>query len=121
MPVKEDKVRENRIIMDIVVDAYNETERAMGWFYYLQDNIKFPFRAKCIQKKASSPLEKGEEVEVLDMASEDDCEHEMLVMVSWENRNFAVPLVQLEPVKVNTKTKEAIEDWHYWIKRGYAF
>jgi hypothetical protein len=28
---KEDKAREERIIMKIVVDAYDEGERAMGW------------------------------------------------------------------------------------------
>jgi hypothetical protein len=34
---------ENRIEMEIVVDAYNESERAMGWYYYLQDNLAMPF------------------------------------------------------------------------------
>ena len=34
--------REERIIMEIVVDAYDEQERAMGWFYYLADIIQFP-------------------------------------------------------------------------------
>ena len=30
--IKEDKQREKRIDMEIVVDAYNEVERAMGWY-----------------------------------------------------------------------------------------
>ena len=34
---------ENRIEMEIVVDAYDELERAMGWYYYLQDNLTMPF------------------------------------------------------------------------------
>jgi len=49
--IKENKERERRIDMEIVVDAYNEVERAMGWYYYLQDGLKFPFKARCIQKR----------------------------------------------------------------------
>jgi hypothetical protein len=35
--IKEDKDREERIVMEIVVDAYDETERALGWYYYLAE------------------------------------------------------------------------------------
>ena len=31
--VKEDEAREHRIAMEAVVDAYDEIERAMGWYY----------------------------------------------------------------------------------------
>ena len=41
--IPEDKAREDRIIFDIVVDAYDDTERAMGWYYYLQDELRTPF------------------------------------------------------------------------------
>src|SRR4051794_34624422 len=32
---QKDEEREERITMEIVVDAYNEDERAMGWYCYL--------------------------------------------------------------------------------------
>ncbi len=32
--------REHRIDMEIIVDAYNEDERAMGWYYYLEDTLR---------------------------------------------------------------------------------
>jgi hypothetical protein len=38
-----DESREYRIEMEIVVDAYGEEERAMGWYCYLQDKLTFPF------------------------------------------------------------------------------
>jgi len=41
--VGEDAVREERILMEVVVDAYGTEERAMGWYYYLADKILFPF------------------------------------------------------------------------------
>jgi len=43
----EDKMREERIEMEIIVDAYGTEEQAMGWYYYLEDNIEFPFTAVC--------------------------------------------------------------------------
>jgi len=119
--IKEDKERENRIIMEVVVDAYNEEERAMGWYYYLADGLSFPFDAKCIAQRTISPLVEGEKVEVVEMASEDDCEHEMFVVIKWQNRTLGVPLSQLEGIEVDEGTQQVIEDWHYWVNRGYQF
>jgi hypothetical protein len=119
--ITEDKDREYRIEMEVVVDAYDEEERAMGWYYYLDDKINFPFKAKCIKEKRTSPLKLGEEVEVTGMAPEDECEHDMLVEMQWQGRKLAIPLSQIEGVSVDDATKEAIEDWHYWVASGYEF
>ncbi|MCI5222502.1 MAG: hypothetical protein D3924_07490 [Candidatus Electrothrix sp. AR4] len=35
--MQKDEERENRIDLDVVVDAYDREERAMGWFYYLAE------------------------------------------------------------------------------------
>ncbi len=107
--------------MEIVVDAYDENERALGWYYYLEDKLVFPFRAKCVAPREISALKQGEEVEVVGMPSEDECEREMFVTVEWEKRTVAVPLSQLKGVDVDEETQEAIEDWHYWVKQGYEF
>jgi len=56
---KRDPVREERIYEEIIVDAYGPEEQAMGWYYYLEDKIHFPFRAKCVISKVISPLRKG--------------------------------------------------------------
>ena len=50
--VRKDKVRENRISMEIVVDAYGPEEQAIGWYYYLDDTLSFTFLTKCIAKRA---------------------------------------------------------------------
>jgi len=44
--VKKDNERENRIVDEIIVDAYGAEEQAMGWYYYLEEAIWFPFYAK---------------------------------------------------------------------------
>jgi hypothetical protein len=48
-------------------------EQIMGWYYYLEDKIRFPFQAKCIVAKVVSPLRKAETVEVQRIAPEDAC------------------------------------------------
>jgi hypothetical protein len=53
---KRDEEREARILMEIVVDAHDEEERAMGWYCYLQDTLSFPFVTRCINDRAISPL-----------------------------------------------------------------
>ena len=30
-------------MIEIVVDAYEAEEQAMGWWYYLEDSLIFPF------------------------------------------------------------------------------
>ena len=40
MSVK-DADREERIYNEAVVDAYSPEERAMGWYYYLDDKYRF--------------------------------------------------------------------------------
>ena len=118
---KKDKAREDRIIMEIVVDAYDENERALGWYYYLEDKLAFPFRAKCVARRGISPLKRGEEVAVVGMPLEDECEREMFVTVEWKKRSVAVPLSQLRGVDVGEETQKAIEDWRYWVRQGYEF
>src|SRR5579859_7401289 len=56
--------RENRISEEIIVDAYGPEEQAMGWYYYLEDKLQFPFQAQCIASVPTSPLRKGESVEI---------------------------------------------------------
>ena len=92
----ENKEREERIDYEIVVDCYGEEERAMGWYCYAESNMTFPFHARCIAKRASSPLKTGESMEVEGMASEDDCASELMVLMNWNDDNLAVPLMQLE-------------------------
>ena len=119
--VEKDEAREHRISMEAIVDAYDSEEQAMGWYYYLDDKIQFPFEAKCTRERRVSPLNVGEHVQVLCMAPEDECMREMFVEIQWSDRTFGVPLAQLQPLNIDDETQEAIEDWHYWVDRGHEF
>ena len=53
--IETDEVRERRISMEAVVDAYNEQERAIGWYYYLEGKLNFPFLARCAARRSTPP------------------------------------------------------------------
>ena len=118
---KKDPIREDRIENEAIVDAYGPEEQALGWYYYLENKIRFPFQARCTVTKAVSPLRKGETVEVQRLAPEDSCSSDMLVLIRWKGRKVAVPLSQLSPLDTDESTAEAIGDWHYWVAQGYCF
>jgi len=118
---KHDPAREQRIGYEIVVDAYDSNERAIGWYCSLEDTIENKVRCRCRKTCSMSPLTVGDEVDVLEMAPQDDCEREMLVFVQWNDRKLAVPLEQLEPISGDPKAIEIIEDWLYWCLMGYEF
>lgn len=118
---KQEPAREERISMEIVVDAYDAWEQAMGWYYYMENSLKFPFPASCARKRDISPLKLKEKVEVVGLPSEDECEKEMFVTILWQDRSFSVPLDQLKCECRDRKAKQAVEDWHYWVTQGYRF
>lgn len=117
--LEENQEREDRIVMEVIVDAYGPEEQAMGWYYYLEEKISFPFTARCKEERRISPLKQNERVNVTGMAGENDCLREMFVEIEWQGRTLGIPLAQLEPLGADDATCEAIADWHYWVGRGY--
>src|SRR5579863_6892498 len=113
--IKRNRRRETRIEQEIVVDAYTSEERAMGWYYYLEGKLRFPFTAICIKRRATSPFKIGESLSISALAPEDDCMSEIVVLTKWHGRALGVPLAQLRPDNGDAATKEAIEDWQYWV------
>jgi hypothetical protein len=69
--LRKNRIREERIHNEVIVDAYGPGEQALGWYYYLENKIQFPFSARCMTAKVVSPLRKGETVEVRRLAPED--------------------------------------------------
>ena len=116
-----DPIREARIHEEAIVDAYGSEEKATSWYYYLESKLTFPFNARCIGSTATSPLRKGETVEVSRLAKEEACETDMLVQIKWQGRKMAAPLSQLAAIDPDDATEEAIGDWHYWVAQGYLF
>ena len=119
--IKQNNIREERISMEVIVDAYNEEEVAMGWYYYLEDKINFPFKAQWINRNKPE----GRNVTVREMSPEYDFQSDIFVEVVYREGDFedvfSAKLSEIKPLKIDSETEEAIEDWHYWVERGYHF
>lgn len=112
---KRDEEREERITIEIIVDAYNESEVRTGWYCYLENTLAFPFEAESIASRKVSPLKPRERVTALGMLEDDEGSGlgEMMVEVEWGNCTLGIPLAQIKGIDVDAKTAEAIADWHY--------
>ena len=114
---------EDRIYNEAIVDAHGEEERAIGWYYYLDDKLSGPFTAKCTKRERTSPLKPGVVVRVKKMAPVEECENRMFVTILHDGDELDVPLEQLEPTDDtdDDDIREAVDAWRYWVNRGYQF
>lgn len=127
--VKQDEGREQRITMEIVVDAYTAEEQALGWYYYLERTLQFPFIATYMMQRRDAPEKEAKHIKVISMADEEECENEMFVEVEWDGDVLPILLEDLtfksgngeQSEEMAAKTQEAIEDWHYWVSQGNTF
>ena len=119
--IEKDEVHEYRIYNEIVVDAHDYEERSMSWYYYLEEALSAGFEALCYKEREISPLAVDDNVKVLGMASMDECSHEMFAIIQWKKRELGVPLSQLRFLKGDEACQQAVEDWQYWVNRGYLF
>lgn len=62
--------RQKRINYEIIVDCYTDDEVNMGWYYYFEDNLHFPFKVYTpIKRKGQTAVLTLVEVVVL----KEDC------------------------------------------------
>jgi Calcium binding len=66
--------------------------------------MNFPFSARCVAPRTISPLEPGDEVEVVEIAPAEECEHEMFVLIQRKSHPLAIPLMQLEGIDTNLRS-----------------
>lgn len=115
--------------MEIVVDAYTAEEQALGWYYYLERTLQFPFMATYMMQRRGAAEKEAKPVKVIGMADEEECEHGIFVEVEWDGDILPILLEELTFKSVDgeqteemvAKTQEAIEDWHYWVNQGNTF
>jgi len=113
--------RKDRIEDEVFVDCYDEYEMAMGWFYYIEDNLTLPFKAKVLENSGINGLEEGEIVEVYEFtnSSEDEVSIDNFVPImgiQTEEHIYDIPLQSLQGIDCDEVTENVIEDWRYWCE-----
>lgn len=122
------KDHKHRIDYEIIVDCYDEHEQKMGWIIYLTENMSFPFKAE-YTGISQSFLKTGDIVKVIglfDLENMDDFEGDdenyeeenfnALVEIEISGNSYDIPLEEIKSIDANKKTKQAIEDWCFWVK-----
>jgi hypothetical protein len=108
-----------KIIEDeIIVDCYDEYEMAMGWFYYLSENMSFPFKAKISVKHSVGSLKKGDIVNVVELMNSDEdmipiYTFKATVGIEYGEHIYDVPLEMIEGIDCDKETDEVIDVWRY--------
>lgn len=105
--------REHRIFYEIIVDCYDEEEQKMGWYYYMEEKLHFPFEAQIILRKKNGTKTK-QSVEVVQLSSDEEFGNDMTVEVCYDEIVLDIPLLQLLNIKADEASIQAIEDWRYW-------
>jgi len=117
-----DEGREQRIARFLAGAHGDEYERISAWYGYLEEHVRFPFRATCTGRGAASSLRLLEQVEVIDLACVDDWEDGARVTLGGDKHDLDVPLAQLTPShSTDAESQQAVADWHYWVRMGYHF
>ena len=117
--MQKDPQREARICEEIIVDAYDDDEVLMSWYYYFQDELSFPFPALLTSKTTH-----GESIQTEVIAHSlpelEDCTLEQFwlqVHNPVEERLFYVRLEDLSVSQASEATRQALEDWRYRTKK----
>ena len=64
------KQRQNRIDNEIIIDAYDDEEINMSWYYYYADNLEFPISAVAKLKKRGGKYEQVE-IQLIKISSQE--------------------------------------------------
>ena len=110
-----DKERDNRIHDEIIVDCNGDEEVGMSWFYYLQENMEFPFKAK-MEIKHRDGTTKTTKIEVLSIETKNERSWDLRLEVveAKQTKIQRIELSDLIDVDADEKTIECLEDWKYF-------
>ncbi|NWK54710.1 hypothetical protein HW115_03750 [Verrucomicrobiaceae bacterium N1E253] len=73
--------------------------------------MSFPFHALCLRRTSTLTLRKDDVYSVKRMADVEDCDHDIYVMVEFDDDELAVQLTQLEPIgELDDESREAVCD-----------
>lgn len=113
----------NKIDYEIIVDCYEDHEVNMGWYYFFENTLEFPFEAEVATK-----LRNGNTaimtVDVLGLATNEgdfDSRQEIAFQISPKKSEMIwdVGISKLKSIKANIAVRDAFEIWNFWESGNY--
>lgn len=105
--------RQYRIDYEIIVDAYDDHEVNMGWYYYYNDDLQFPITATAKLKRRNGKQEEVE-IQLVDVASEPEEELKFGMVMTMQGFVFPISLLQISSVDTTDENLEMLNDWLFW-------
>jgi len=115
--MKTSKEMQEIIDDEILVDCYDDDEVNMGWFYYMEGHLEFPFKARLdVKKRDGSTQLKSVEVLKLASTAQNFAGEAFYVEVSYSEDIIETGLSKLCNIQASDETLEAIQIWKFWKK-----
>lgn len=116
MPPSTNEERQHRIDYEIIVDAYDDGEIYIGWYYYFAENLEFPIRAVAHLKKRNGRKE-NIAIEIVEVASNEEEALKLGIVVPPLDFVFSIDVEDLFSVEASEEDLEILNDWLYWRKK----
>jgi len=110
MPLTNDPLRTQRILYDIIIDAYDEGEQLMSWYYFI-GTMEFPTPYPL--RSGKTETQKVKIVEV-DKRSEQEQPNRLGIIEPAGNRVQFISPQDIISTKTTPKNLEIPNDWLYW-------
>lgn len=109
-----DEEMQEKIDYEIIVDAYDEYEQSMGWFYFFEETLEFPFMATAQLKKRDGTME-SKRVKLVGLASKEEDFMNSDFNLEMEQGQYLRPVAYsaLSDVKASDETLEAFQIWDF--------
>lgn len=107
--------RDHRIHYEIIVDAYDDQEVAMSWYYYMEEKLEFPIMAKVkLPVKGGKTEEKSVKIVEIDPKSETSLTLRLGIAESGGDRVQYISPDDIISAETSAENLEVLNDWLYW-------
>jgi hypothetical protein len=115
MTRQKDEERDHRIHDEIIVDAYGEEEQAMSWYYYMEENLAFPMKAKVkLRFRGGKTEEKAVKIVEIDPESETSLTLRLGITEGKSDRVQYISPEDIVSIQTTEGNSEILNDWLYW-------
>ena len=115
MAREKDKERDHRIHYEIIVDAYDEYEQAMSWYYHMEENLEFPMKAKVkLRLRGGKTEEKAVQIVEVDPKSETSLTLRLGITEGKSDRVQYISPEDIVSINTSDENLEILNDWLYW-------
>jgi len=101
---------------EIIVDAYDDIEVSMGWYYTFDERLVFPFYANAQLKKKDKTIE-SKRVKMVGIHSKEEHFINKDFQLEMEESGYILPInySQLSNIEADDETLEMFQIWDFWV------